>query len=80
MEGVAVGSEEGKALGSGLRHAQRLYCVFNRNSDINVERAACEECNITSSLSTNSAFALGQKKTTGNVDRFGRPQDLSDAN
>jgi hypothetical protein len=30
-------------------------------------------------LGTNSAFALGPRKTTENIDRFGRSQDLPDA-
>jgi hypothetical protein len=34
------------------------------------------QCN----LGTNSAFALGPKKTTGNLDRVGQSQDLPDAN
>jgi hypothetical protein len=28
---------------------------------------------------TNSTFALGSRKTTENLDRFGRSQDLPDA-
>jgi hypothetical protein len=31
-------------------------------------------------LGTNSTFPLGLKKTTENFDRFGRSQDLPDAN
>jgi hypothetical protein len=31
-------------------------------------------------LGTNSAFALGPSKTTENLDRVGRSQDLPDAN
>jgi hypothetical protein len=31
-------------------------------------------------LGTNSAFAPGSKKTTENLDRIGRSQDLPDAN
>jgi hypothetical protein len=32
-------------------------------------RAACEACSATWSLDTNSAFALGSRKTTENLDR-----------
>jgi hypothetical protein len=32
---------------------------------------ACEACSATWSLGTNSAFALGLRKTTGNLDRIG---------
>jgi hypothetical protein len=35
------------------------------------------QCNV--ELSTNSAFALGSWKTTENLDRVGRLQDLPDA-
>jgi hypothetical protein len=31
-------------------------------------------------LGTNSAFAMGPRKTTENLDRVGRSQDLPDAN
>jgi hypothetical protein len=31
-------------------------------------------------LGTNSAFAVGPRKTTENLDRVGRSQDLPDAN
>jgi hypothetical protein len=34
-------------------------------------RAACEACSATWSLGTNSAFALGSRKTTENLDRVG---------
>jgi hypothetical protein len=43
-------------------------------------RAAWEACSATWNLGTNSAFALGLRKTTENLDRVGRPQDLPDAN
>jgi hypothetical protein len=42
-------------------------------------RAACEACSATWSLGTNSAFALGSRKTTENLDRVGRSQELLDA-
>jgi hypothetical protein len=41
---------------------------------------SCEACSATWNLGTNSAFALGPRKTTENPDRVGRSQDLSDAN
>ena len=40
--------------------------------------AACEACSATWNLGTNSAFALGPRKTTENLDRIGRSQDLPD--
>jgi hypothetical protein len=43
-------------------------------------RAACEACSATWSLGTNSAFALGPRKTTENLDRVDRSQDITDAN
>jgi hypothetical protein len=43
-------------------------------------RAACEACNAAWNLGTNSTFALGSRKTTENLDRLGRSQDLPDAN
>jgi hypothetical protein len=36
------------------------------------------QCNV--EFGTNSAFALGPRKTTENLDRVGRSQDLPDAN
>jgi hypothetical protein len=39
--------------------------------------AACEVCRTTWNLGTKSAFALGMKKTTENLDRVGRWQDLT---
>jgi hypothetical protein len=46
----------------------------------NIGRAACEACSATWDLGTNSAFALGPRKPTENLDRVGRSQDLADAN
>jgi hypothetical protein len=37
-------------------------------------------CSATWNLGTNSAFAVGPRKTTENLDRVGRSQDLPDAN
>jgi hypothetical protein len=51
-----------------------------RNFDITIWRFACEACSAKGNRSTNSAFALEQTKTTGKLHRFGRPQDLPDAN
>jgi hypothetical protein len=54
--------------------------MLGRNFYINNGRAACEACSATWNLGTNSAFALGSRKTTENLDRVGRWQDLPDAN
>jgi hypothetical protein len=48
-------------------------------SNITIGRAAWEACSATWNLGTNSAFALGPRKTTGNLDRVGRSQDLPNA-
>jgi hypothetical protein len=42
--------------------------------------AAWEACSATWNFGINSAFALGSRKTTENLDRVGRAQDLPDAN
>jgi hypothetical protein len=42
--------------------------------------AACKARSAKSNLGTNSAFALGPRKTTENLDRVSRSQDLPDAN
>jgi hypothetical protein len=42
--------------------------------------AAWEACSVTWNLGINSAFALGPRKTTANLDRVGQSQDLPDAN
>jgi hypothetical protein len=49
--------------------------IFN----VSIWWAAREACSATWDLGTNSAFALGPKKTTENFDRVGRLQDLPDA-
>jgi hypothetical protein len=54
--------------------------MLGRNFDITNGRAACEACSATWNFGTNSTFALGQRKTTENLDRVGRLQDLPDAN
>jgi hypothetical protein len=50
--------------------------IFN----VTILRAACEACSATWNLGTNSTFALEPRKTTENLDRVGRSQDLPDAN
>jgi hypothetical protein len=45
-----------------------------------IGRAACEACSASWNLGTNSEFALGTTKTTENLDRVGRSQDLPDEN
>jgi hypothetical protein len=62
------------ALGGGLTDCVR------RNFEITIGRAACEACRATWNLGTNSAFALGPRKTTENLDRVGRSQELPEAN
>jgi hypothetical protein len=54
--------------------------MLGRNFDITNRRAACEACSATWNLGTNSAFALGSRKTTEKFDRVGRSQDLPNAN
>jgi hypothetical protein len=46
--------------------------------DATIWRAACEVGSKTWNLCTNIAFALGPKKTTGELDRVIRSQDLPD--
>jgi hypothetical protein len=48
-------------------------------SNITIGRAAWEAYSATWNLGTNSAFALGPRKTTENLDRVGRSQDLLNA-
>jgi hypothetical protein len=50
--------------------------IFN----VIIGRAAWEACSATWNLGTNSAFALGPRKTTEILDRVGRSQDLPDVN
>jgi hypothetical protein len=56
-----------------IRHLAKILTVT-------VGRAAWEACSATWNLGTNSAFALGPRKPTENLDRVGRSQDLPDAN
>jgi hypothetical protein len=46
---------------------------------VTIGRAACSACSATWNLGANSAFALGPRKTTENLDLVGRSQDLLDA-
>jgi hypothetical protein len=48
--------------------------------NVTIGRATWEACSATWNLGANSAFALGPKKTTENLDQVGRSQDLPDAN
>jgi hypothetical protein len=50
------------------------------NSDINIWKIACEAYNRRWNLRSNSAFALELGKTSEDVGRVGRSQDLPDAN
>jgi hypothetical protein len=54
--------------------------VVGENFEFTIGRAACEAYRATWNLGTNSAFALGPRKSTENLDRVGRSQDLPDAN
>jgi hypothetical protein len=54
--------------------------VLDENFEITMGRAACEAYRATWNLGTNSAFALGPRKTTENLDGVGRSRDLPDAN
>jgi hypothetical protein len=49
-------------------------------SNVTNGRAAWEACSATWNLGTDSAFALGPRTTTKNLDRVGRSQDLPNAN
>jgi hypothetical protein len=48
--------------------------------NVTIGRAAWEACSATWNLGTNSAFALGPKKPTENLNPVGWSQDLPDAN
>jgi hypothetical protein len=54
--------------------------TLERNFDVPIGRAACEVSSATWNLGTNTAFVLGSRKTTENLDRVGGSQDLPDAN
>jgi hypothetical protein len=51
--------------------------VYSKIFNVTIGRAACSA---TWNLGTNSAFALGPRKSTENLDRVGWSQDLPDAN
>jgi hypothetical protein len=53
--------------------------ILGQTFDVNNERAACEARSAAWNLVTNWAFALASRKTTENLDRIGRSQDLLDA-
>jgi hypothetical protein len=63
-----------------VRFELKLGAILGGNFDVTIGRAACEARSATWNLGTNSAFALGSRKTTENLDRVGRSQDLPDAN
>jgi hypothetical protein len=52
--------------------------ILDRNFDVTIGRVACEASSATWNLGTNSAFAVGPRKTTENLDHVGQLQDLSD--
>jgi hypothetical protein len=54
--------------------------VKGENFNVTIGRVAWEACCATWNLGTNSAFALGPRKTMENLDRVGQLQDLPDAN
>jgi hypothetical protein len=54
--------------------------VYGEIFSLTIGRAAWEACSVTWNLGTNSAFSLGPRKTTENLDRVGRSQDLPNAN
>jgi hypothetical protein len=43
--------------------------IVGRSFEITNGRVACESCSATWNLCTNTAFALGSRKTTENLDR-----------
>jgi hypothetical protein len=53
--------------------------MLGRNWDVTNGKAANEAYSATWNFGTNSAFALGSRKTTEKLDRVGRSQDIPDA-
>jgi hypothetical protein len=53
--------------------------ILGRTFDVTDGRPACEACSATWNLGTNSASALGSRKTRENLARVGRSQDVPDA-
>jgi hypothetical protein len=47
-----------------------------RDFDVNIAMAACEACSETWNLRNNTAFTLGPRRTSENLDRAGWSQDL----
>jgi hypothetical protein len=89
---VYIHLRQGKALGSvvGERLGSRLFMNRDKNMNWAIRRmvgililtlggATCEARSATFNLGTNSAFALGSRKTTENLDRDGRSQNLPEA-
>jgi hypothetical protein len=58
----------------------KVKLVQGEISNATIGRAAWEACSATWNLGTNSAFAVGPRKTTENLDRVDRSQDLPNAN
>jgi uncharacterized protein YbcC (UPF0753/DUF2309 family) len=56
------------------------YVSVGESFNVIIGKAAWEACSATWNLDTNSAFTLGPRKTTENLNLFGRSQDLPDAN
>jgi hypothetical protein len=54
--------------------------TLGRNFNVTIGRAAWEACSATWNLGTSSALVLGPRKTTENLERVRRSQDLPDAN
>jgi hypothetical protein len=58
----------------------KIMLVQGKIFNVTIGRAAWEACSATWNLGTNSAFALGPRKTTENLDWVVPSQDLQDAN
>jgi hypothetical protein len=63
----------------GINFYMTLEGLHNGVILTNIGRTACESSSATWNSGTNSAFALGSRKTTENLDRVCRSQDLLDA-
>jgi hypothetical protein len=84
------GSQAVPALPSHTNNVMGILCIeilsnirrvtLGRIFQVSIVRLACEAYSVTWNLGTNSAFALGPCKTTENLARVGRSQDLLDAN
>jgi hypothetical protein len=51
--------------------------TLGRNFKVTIVRAAWEVCSATWNLGTNSAFALGRRKTTENLNQVGGSNSIS---